>query len=306
MPLLTRATSISHSLEDWLGPGRVSGRLLATFDRTCTLALRKPSPDGQRLDQLVSVVSPEIGNGPIHIVVDTSVRWADVSIGSPCYIDQERLIIGPVEIDLQHASLWDPRPEWSVLRRERKRLLASIPSVLEFALKLARPGLLHLTAEMFHPTSTSAAVDLGTEARPFSTYHLAGAQAGIRLIKDGWPDGIQSITDGASQLVGLGPGLTPAGDDFLSGLMLRSWLDLDAPESVCAAVLHTVRSRTTTLSAAFLARAALGECNAAWHGFLHELRCGAGANLEQATRRILAYGSTSGADTLAGFVCIGD
>jgi hypothetical protein len=302
MTSIAKATSISHPMGDWPSAGRVSVRLLATFERSCTLILRQDSAEGRRLEQVLSVVAPEIGNGPINVVLDSPIRWADMDIGSPCSIEPGCLAIGPVEIDLRHATLWNPRPEWSVLRRDRARLLASLPKILEFALPLARPGLLHLTTEILHPTSPAAAGS-AQEANPLKGTHLPAACTGIRLILDGWPDDESAITAGAAQLAGLGPGLTPAGDDFLAGLMLRSWLELDTPKAVCTTMLHVARSRTTTLSAAFLARAALGECNAAWHNFFDRLRTG--TDLEQGAHSILDYGSTSGADTLAGFICLG-
>ena len=58
-------------------------------------------------------------------------------------------------------------------------------------------------------------------------------------------------------LAGLGDGLTPAGDDWLVGMMLWAWLAHAAPRRFCQVLSDAAVPRTTTLSAAFLQAAAL-------------------------------------------------
>lgn len=98
--------------------------------------------------------------------------------------------------------------------------------------------------------------------------------------------------EGVLGLVGRGPGLTPAGDDVLMGVLFAlsvwqpagEWMDL---------IRDTAAPRTTTLSAAFIRAAAAGEAVRAWHRLVaHEPGAVAG---------ILSIGHTSGADAWAGF-----
>lgn len=103
----------------------------------------------------------------------------------------------------------------------------------------------------------------------------------------------------ARRLVGLGPGLTPAGDDCLVGWLAalhaagargRALLAL-----VAAELLATARARTTALSGAFLAAAIAGVVAEPVHAFV--------ATPDAAHRAaLLALGATSGADCLAGYV----
>ena len=123
-----------------------------------------------------------------------------------------------------------------------------------------------------------------------------------RELVAGWAGDEDALRRGARRLAGLGGGLTPAGDDFLAGLMLRAWLDHPAPEAFCWPIVDAAAPRTTALSAAFLRAAARGECSAAWHGLLAALAGGGPALLEEAMCRVLAHGHTSGADMLAGFL----
>ena len=107
---------------------------------------------------------------------------------------------------------------------------------------------------------------------------------------------------GAARLAGLGGGLTPSGDDFVTGVMLWGWLAHPEPSSFCQTLAQIAAPRTTTLSAAFLRAAARGECSAPWHALLAALNTGQDSEIMTAVQEILAHGATSGADSLAGFL----
>ncbi len=112
-----------------------------------------------------------------------------------------------------------------------------------------------------------------------------------------------------TSLCGLGPGLTPAGDDWLAGWLLA--LRLQPPQArhrgltlnmARGAVQTAAATRTNTLSRAFLNCAAAGEIDAHWQALLDALIDGSDAQIAAAASRILAQGATSGADMLAGFL----
>ncbi|WP_271221227.1 DUF2877 domain-containing protein [Streptosporangium carneum] len=107
----------------------------------------------------------------------------------------------------------------------------------------------------------------------------------------------------AERLVGLGPGLTPSGDDMLAGLLVALrhlgtaagaeravWL----ADWLAAAVTFDARGRTTPISATLLHCAARGEAS---NEVLAVLRGLVGQqSLEPALHRLLLLGHTSGAD----------
>jgi hypothetical protein len=111
----------------------------------------------------------------------------------------------------------------------------------------------------------------------------------------------------AEQLVGLGPGLTPSGDDVLAGLLVTLrhlgtatgtdravWL----ADWLAATVTYDARTRTTPISATLLHCAARGEASPEVIGVLRGL---AGRQaLEPALRRLHRLGHTSGADLAQG------
>jgi len=97
----------------------------------------------------------------------------------------------------------------------------------------------------------------------------------------------------AEGLIGLGPGLTPAGDDLLVGL-LSALVCLAPPRftDLAARVSAAAKGRTTELSLALLRHASLGNCVGAV-GVLLRALAGAG-DLLTAHRRLLSIGHSSG------------
>jgi hypothetical protein len=128
------------------------------------------------------------------------------------------------------------------------------------------------------------------------------AQQGIALIRAGWKGDCGDLERGASMLAGLGGGLTPAGDDFLVGLMLYSWMAHPSPMPVCQAIYNNAAGRTNMLSRAFLAAASTGECSMVWHDLFRALESGTDRQVDATLQRILSFGSSSGSDALAGFL----
>jgi hypothetical protein len=110
----------------------------------------------------------------------------------------------------------------------------------------------------------------------------------------------------ATSLLGLGPGLTPSGDDFLVGLFAVLNLE-DAPGHGLlgggAAVLDDAARSTHAISLAALRHAVRGRVPEPVVAFIEQLTVGGSRErVLDALRRVLALGSTSGADIAAGVV----
>jgi hypothetical protein len=148
----------------------------------------------------------------------------------------------------------------------------------------------------------SAVLRLATSAR---------IEAEARLQAEA-PDVLARATTGLlpEALLGLGPGLTPAGDDVLVGRLLAAqarWPlgGIPASPDLAAPLLAAAENRTTRLSLAFLRAAAAGECGQAWHDLWPTPGASSGSR-EAAIRVILGTGQTSGAAALWGFLTAGE
>jgi len=167
----------------------------------------------------------------------------------------------PLLADIRVASIWRPRPAppWNA-----RTVAPSLRSLCETACD-------RLPAEGF-----GYLID---PARERSATVLA-------LVR--WLSGPQGVPDNAAGLIGLGPGLTPSGDDLIGGalcaLRLAAW------------ALPLARSGTNRISYAHLACAAEGECGEAVNDAIVAVIAGKSPDLV----KIDSIGHTSGWDALAG------
>jgi hypothetical protein len=106
-----------------------------------------------------------------------------------------------------------------------------------------------------------------------------------------------AIGNEAEQLIGLGPGLTPSGDDYLGGMLVALRLTGRGVQSdgLWRWLQPRLKERTSALSAAHLAAAAVGEAHEALHDVL---------NGELNLDALDSVGHTSGWDALAGAMTV--
>lgn len=117
-----------------------------------------------------------------------------------------------------------------------------------------------------------------------------------------------AVTAAAARLVGLGAGLTPSGDDLLTGLAVLAATDGMLLGRIRPALAEAVlggtplEERTTAVSAATLAEAVAGRGRQRLHVLVSALSATSTAPaLVDAVLGVRAIGHTSGADILTGF-----
>ncbi|WP_248965650.1 DUF2877 domain-containing protein [Sphaerisporangium perillae] len=216
---------------------------------------------------VVAVVTGDATRLPNAVVIGDPLP--SISSGDEAAVGDGCVEIGRVTVHVRRW--WDPSPPLGPVGLER--LARTLPAFTEICRAPGRePGL-----------------DPG------------GAAA---MLAEGCSDGslVTAIT-AAERLMGLGPGLTPSGDDMLSGILvaLRQFgLATGVERAVwvadwlAATVAFDARTRTTPISATLLHCAAQGQACAE---ALAVLRAVAGLqSLEPAVRRLLRLGHTSGAD----------
>lgn len=214
-----------------------------------------------------SLVWPQVGNGPFHAV-----------LAGP--LDFEEVLPSHLQLTLSDARLWDPRLPPGA---ERVSQLDALRPLVEL-------------------TATHAAPSTDLEARARWRVRSTLQQL-VRALVD---DRLELVQEAVLGLAGFGPGLTPAGDDALLGLLAGLWLcpHLDGrpidPAPVAQCVAATAAPRTTRLSATWLRHAGQGEFGAPWHALARALSSGGSADCLAALRLIRATGASSGTDALLG------
>jgi hypothetical protein len=130
------------------------------------------------------------------------------------------------------------------------------------------------------------------------------AQPALEAV-DRWLAG-NALGHETAQLIGLGPGLTPSGDDYLGGVLVAlRWVGRAAQaDSLWRWLEPQLAARTSAISAAHLAAAAAGEVHEALHDVLADLSAWEAPDLLPGLARLDAIGHTSGWDALAGIVAV--
>jgi hypothetical protein len=106
----------------------------------------------------------------------------------------------------------------------------------------------------------------------------------------------------AAALAGLGEGSTPAGDDYLMGVLYALWAGGGAPAELAGAIAAVAAGRTTRVSAAWLLLAGRGEVGPIWRELLLALAAGDAVGAARGAAAVRALGNTSGAYSLRGFL----
>jgi hypothetical protein len=267
----------------------------SVFARACNLA----GPGGE----LLGIVEAAGGNGPATLVLAEGTWQFPFSSllapGEPATLHGDRLAIGSVlRLDLADTQLWQPAPLVRTLPPQE--VARRVALAAEIGLREAGPsGLACLLRSILAPAVKPPL--LGTLGTPLTEQARGLLTALLAAIYDKkWADAAEP----AGGLSGLGPGLTPAGDDLLAGLALglrAARGDLPAP--LAAALAGAVVGRTTDLAAARVRHAVAGHPDERTQCVLSALVMDPSADgLAAAVRDLLKYGHSSGADTLVGIV----
>jgi hypothetical protein len=133
-----------------------------------------------------------------------------------------------------------------------------------------------------------------------STPLIEHARASLGALER-WLAGTEAAPE-AEGLIGLGPGLTPSGDDYLGGMLvgLRAFGRARLAERLWHWLAPRLNGRTSAISAAHLAAAAEGEAHEALHDCLETLLGAERADWSGPLARLAALGHCSGWDGLAG------
>jgi hypothetical protein len=270
------ARTITPAARQWLAR-TTHARLLSIFEHTCNIVNKNGA--------VITLSRQHTPLAPFALQI-AAVDFHGLQAADGAQVVGSELYLGQWRIQTANARVWNPVPDWASVRRA----VTTDPDVLTLlnrqALTICPSGSL---LELYCTPASSAALQQ-------TALGAANLVNGVRTHT------LDQAIDGARQLAGLGPGLTPSGDDFIIGVMLAAWAGLygAAAKEFCVALAHAAAPRTTSLSAAFLHAAARGEAMSPWHTLFAALACPDA--LAAALRTVLAVGHTSGADALAGFI----
>ncbi|QEO17985.1 DUF2877 domain-containing protein [Acetobacter vaccinii] len=260
------APAVAHAA----GPVRV----LAVFPRHLYIIFRVGDEDVTAI-----ICAPTEQDGPLCIVLEQWPDWTGLH-GQYGFFQNGILKLGLYNIIFQDFCIFPsavPIAEGKVLRSQSE--------------------LIEIAQTIQHGSEFLSSVLVGKNLSFIKDDDVLMLETGLR------ENNASLLQSSATALAGVGMGLTPAGDDFLCGVMLAAWFYMPEARALCAPLRHGALGMTTTLSYAFLDSAAAGHASAVWCAFLDALKTSDHASsLYKHMVAVVAHGATSGADALAGFL----
>jgi uncharacterized protein DUF2877 len=255
---------------------RVRGRVHSVFRRTVNIE----TIDGA----LCTLATRDCGNAPETLVVDAGdFRAVGIAPRDSVTSADGALEVGGCRIAAASASRW----------------LASLPPYPIDDSRLR----VNVAAMRQQLRAHALCADDGIfAARARAVLDARASALGVALAS-GESDRARAL---AASMLGLGPGLTPSGDDTLVGLLAA--LNLPAgpgrrARTILATIIEQAETRTNAISAAALRAAAQGRVCERVVTLLDAVISGGAGARTRALRRVLAIGSTSGGDLASGIVC---
>ena len=280
---LVDVRSASGPLLRLLKAERLDGRLHSLFDR----AVNIESSAGE----IFTLACRTLDNAPATMVLDLeSFNWAGLALHDRVRGNGRTLLVGSaLEIRLGGCKVWD-------------RGLPAFPRDCTHL-----PGRLRNAWEVLERDGVGAGMvarrEGGSEFE--RAVEIALAQRSSGLLETLAQADLASARAHAVSMIGLGPGLTPSGDDFLLGLFAV----LNIPASPCqgwlgggAEVLAEAAHATNAISLAALNHAAHGHVRELILDLIDKLLLGPTDDVAASMRRVLAIGSTSGSDIACGLL----
>lgn len=258
------------------------GTVHSLFERTLNI---RCSDSGE----LYTVACRDLDNGPNTLIADfTNLRPFDIKPGEGVFCSANRLYIGD-----EMAFLTEDADNWQCILPEyparSHALRINLPVMKQYIDEFGKSGGVRIASQPHNRFEKEVSRMLQERSMAFLSELRAGRK--------------ESAVQAARSLLGLGPGLTPSGDDFLVGIFAVMNLHggpLHAYTSLCQEILWQASQRTNDISLAALKQAAAGLVRDSIVKLIDTLAYGTLDRLLPCIAEVLRIGSSSGTDIAMG------
>ena len=284
------AKFVASDLHDTITCETVDGLVHSVFDHACNIQLDKNS--------LVILISPKLPNYPSAIKLDISEDQKLCSMGfksgMKVKVNKEEIKIPdiPISILFTGARVWDSSPLFLKPTASEEMLYEDIETIWKLTLKYGKID------------GIASILNKGEKYNRYVNFIIDSLKElfiGIRCYN------YNMISETTNHLIGFGPGLTPAADDFLIGLMASIYYighyfgnQFESLKKITDAIISDLTGKTTLISEIMLK-------NGVWARFCEPLRelmisLINGTFVNEKCLALLNIGGTSGSDCAAGIV----
>ena len=257
---------------------------------------------------IICLGKSEIGNGPFTLLCSSNSRWPAHALSTTRQIlvlNNQLLLEGTgVSFDLHGALVWNKGLRST--SGQDDHLLNDIHWIAGKVFREAPLESLGLVVASFFPMKlpkTRLSSDILTDSLHKRFVEVISKISHLPVQLPGGQHNT-SLAEGLESLIGLGPGLTPSGDDFLAGVVMG--LFKAGREDEAAWLAHyfyqAAQGRVTNISLAFYQALSEGFVAEPFLQFLQVIGTGNVLSLERLLSRVSLFGATSGWDTITGIL----
>lgn len=284
------AKSVASDLNDTLTSKTVEGIVHSVFDQVCNIQLDRNS--------LVTLISSKLPNYPaaikLDIAEDQKLCSFGFKVGMKAIVNKDEIKIPEVciSIKLTGAKVWDSSP------------LFLKPAISEGTLYENIEKIRKLTLEYGKMEGIASILDGDKVANHYKDFIIDSVK---RLAKGISNSDYKEITEASKRLIGFGPGLTPAADDFLLGMLASLYYigyyfgnHLENLKKIAGFMIYDLPGRTTFISEIMLRNG----MKARFSEPIRDLMLAVIHNtcVQDECVNLLNIGGTSGSDCAAGIV----
>lgn len=258
-------------------------------------------------DHLISIVGKMVGNGSLNIVVNNPddldfrmrVKRGDtVTLGETINIEKDL-----ISISTKDAKVWRPRINFQERLQAPRIILENITILRDSTLLSGKIGGLGALIESLQLNDLKFSIK--TKLDPIAQFAAPHISSLLQKIK---MNQVEEINRYSNKIVGLGPGLTPSGDDMLIGLMISMIyiseninININV-DQINKNIISGIADRTTDISVEFLREAAIGRVNEPLSSLMENLLTSGQGKIVKSIKKVFSLGSTSGVDTIFGVI----
>jgi len=288
------AKSVASDLIDTLTAKTVDGIVHSVFDHACNIQLDR--------NRLVTLISPKLPNCPSAIKLDIAEDHKLYSIGFKAgmksVINKDEIKMPEVflSIKLTGAKVWDSSPLFIRSKISEEMLNGNIEKIRDLTLKFGEIE------------GVASILDGDKTANHYKDFIINSVK---RLAKGISDFDYKEITEASKRLIGLGPGLTPAADDFLLGILASLYYvgyyfgnHLENLKKIAGFIIYDLPGRTTFISEIMLKNG----MKARFSEPIRDLMLAVihNTSVQDKCVNLLSIGGTSGSDCAAGIVFCGE
>jgi len=284
------AKSIASDLIDTFTSETVDGIVHSVFDHACNIQLDK--------NRLVTLISPKLPNYPSAIKLDIAEDQKICSFGfkagmkSVINKDEIKMPEAFISIKLTGAKVWDSSPLFLKSEISEEMLNENIEKIRDLTLKYGEIE------------GVASVLDENKVDNNYKNFIINPVK---RLAKGISDFDYKEITEASKRLIGLGPGLTPAADDFLLGILASLYYigyyfgnHLENLKKIAGFMIYDLPGRTTFISEIMLRNGMEARFSEPIRDLMLAVTNSNSINDEGVN--LLNIGGTSGSDCAAGIV----